>query len=24
MAGHNPFRWVEIYVQDMARARNFY
>lgn len=20
----NPFRWVEIYVQDMARARAFY
>ena len=24
MADHNPFRWVEIYVQDMARARKFY
>jgi len=20
----NPFRWVEIYVQDMKRAKNFY
>ena len=24
MANTNPFRWVEIYVQDMARARKFY
>ena len=24
MADTNPFRWVEIYVQDMARARKFY
>ena len=21
---HNPFGWIEIYVQDMARARRFY
>jgi predicted enzyme related to lactoylglutathione lyase len=24
MAKGNPIRWFEIYVQDMARARNFY
>jgi uncharacterized protein len=24
MANENPFRWVEIYVQDMPRARKFY
>ena len=24
MANTNPFRWVEIYVQDVARARKFY
>ena len=24
MADTNPFRWVEIYVQDMARAKKFY
>jgi predicted enzyme related to lactoylglutathione lyase len=24
MANQNPFRWVEIYVQDMGRARKFY
>jgi predicted enzyme related to lactoylglutathione lyase len=24
MANTNPFRWVEIYVQDMSRARKFY
>lgn len=24
MANSNPFRWVEIYVQDMARAKKFY
>jgi len=24
MANQNPFRWVEIYVQDMVRARKFY
>jgi predicted enzyme related to lactoylglutathione lyase len=24
MADTNPFRWVEIYVQDMTRAKKFY
>ena len=24
MADSNPFRWVEIYVQDMARAKKFF
>jgi hypothetical protein len=24
MANSNPFRWVEIYVQDTARAKKFY
>jgi predicted enzyme related to lactoylglutathione lyase len=24
MAASNPFRWVEIYVQDTARAKKFY
>ena len=24
MANTNPFRWVEIYVQDMNRAKKFY
>jgi predicted enzyme related to lactoylglutathione lyase len=24
MANTNPFRWVEIYVQDMTRAKKFY
>ena len=24
MANANPFRWVEIYVQDVARAKKFY
>ncbi len=24
MANSNPFRWVEIYVQDMTRAKKFY
>ena len=24
MTNSNPFRWVEIYVQDIARAKKFY
>ena len=24
MANTNPFRWVEIYVQNMERAKKFY